>query len=164
MRKVSGRRRKGNHKTHFVFNNFFGGKYFVIYEVMWKNIVELGRLQTTIWWVRTARWIHKVTEYVIMIFFYGNNSCTNEPKYYVIHVEQALFSLQPNPGQGYLVVDVSRSNTFRQTHIHACARARGSTSLKEGSARRRCRCLHNTQQTQRKKYPNSQRYSNRQSQ
>jgi len=69
MRKVSGRRRKGNHKTHFVFNNFFGGKYFVIYEVMWKNIVELGRLQTTIWWMCTARWIHTVTEYVIMIFF-----------------------------------------------------------------------------------------------
>ena len=34
-------------KTHFMFNNFFPENC-VVYEIMWKNIVERGRPQTTI--------------------------------------------------------------------------------------------------------------------
>jgi len=44
-----------------------------IYEIMWKNIVEWGRLQTTIWRTLIAFWIHKATktysEYVILTAF-----------------------------------------------------------------------------------------------
>jgi len=55
-----------------MFNNFFSENC-AIYEIMWKNAVELGRLQTTIWRMRIACWIHKVTntysEYVTLIAF-----------------------------------------------------------------------------------------------
>jgi len=63
-----------NQNTHFVFNNFF---FFfenrAVYEIMWKNIVELDRPQMTIWRIRIACWITKATnthpEYVIPIAF-----------------------------------------------------------------------------------------------
>jgi hypothetical protein len=32
-----------------MFNNFFSSENSAVYEIMWKNIVEQGRLQTTIW-------------------------------------------------------------------------------------------------------------------
>jgi hypothetical protein len=32
-----------------------------VYEIMWKNIAEMGRLQITIWRIRIACWITKVT-------------------------------------------------------------------------------------------------------
>jgi hypothetical protein len=37
-----------NQNTHFMFNNIFPLEIHAIYEIMWKNIVELGRSQTTI--------------------------------------------------------------------------------------------------------------------
>jgi len=44
-----------------------------LYEIMWKNIVEPGRAQITIWRMRIAYWIPKTTdthsEYVILIAF-----------------------------------------------------------------------------------------------
>jgi len=44
-----------------------------IYEIMWKNNVQLDRPQTTVWCKCTARWIPKATnthsEYVILIAF-----------------------------------------------------------------------------------------------
>jgi len=44
-----------------------------IYEIMWKNIVELYRPQLTIWRTRFACWIPNATdtysEYVILIAF-----------------------------------------------------------------------------------------------
>jgi len=44
-----------------------------VYEIMWKNVVEWGRSQTTVWRVCIACWIpkaaNKVTEYVILIAF-----------------------------------------------------------------------------------------------
>ena len=52
---------------------------------MWKNIVERGRPQVTIW--RIACWIPKATnthtDCVILLFHY-NNGCTNAPHCYVI--------------------------------------------------------------------------------
>jgi len=45
---------------------------------MWKNIVEWGRPQMTIWRMRIACWIHKVTdtysECVIFIALHCNNA------------------------------------------------------------------------------------------
>jgi hypothetical protein len=46
-------------KTHFVFNNHFLNH--AVYEIMWKNTVELGRPQMTIWHMRIAHWIPQAT-------------------------------------------------------------------------------------------------------
>ena len=46
---------------------------FSVYEIMWKNIVESGRPQMTIWRMRIAFWTTEPTnthsEYVILIAF-----------------------------------------------------------------------------------------------
>jgi len=45
----------------------------LVYEIMWKNIVEPSRPQITIWRMRIASWIPKATnthsQYVILIAF-----------------------------------------------------------------------------------------------
>jgi len=63
-------------KTRFMFNNFFFcffPKNPAVYEIMWKNIVERGRPQMTIWRMRIPCWITKATNtqlaYVILIAF-----------------------------------------------------------------------------------------------
>jgi len=58
-------------KTHiFMFSNFFCENR-AVYDIMWKNIVERGRLGMTIWSMRIACWLPKATnthsQYVIMI-------------------------------------------------------------------------------------------------
>jgi len=44
-----------------------------IYEIMWKNIVEMGRPQMTVWCMHIACWIPEATnthsDYVILIAF-----------------------------------------------------------------------------------------------
>jgi len=58
--------------THFMFNNFFFSNNCTIY-VIWKNTVEPGRPQMTVWRMHIACWIPKATnthsEYVILIVF-----------------------------------------------------------------------------------------------
>ena len=53
-----------------MFNNFFENR--AVYEIMWKNIVELVRPQMTIRRMRIACWIPEVTnihpEYVILLY------------------------------------------------------------------------------------------------
>jgi len=60
-------------KTHFVFSNFFFFENRTVYEIMWKNIVERGRPQMTMWRMCNACWIPKSTkthsEYVLLIAF-----------------------------------------------------------------------------------------------
>jgi hypothetical protein len=61
-------------KTYFVLSNFyFFFETLTVYELRWKNIVERGRPQMTIWRMRIVCWIHKATdthsEYVILIAF-----------------------------------------------------------------------------------------------
>ena len=51
---------ENNQNTHFVFNNFFS-KIVPFIEIMWKNIVEPGRPQMTIWRMHIACWIPKAT-------------------------------------------------------------------------------------------------------
>jgi hypothetical protein len=57
--------------TYFVFSNFF--KKCAVYEIMWKNIIEPGRPQLTVWYMCIAYWISKATnthsDYVILIAF-----------------------------------------------------------------------------------------------
>jgi len=56
-----------------MFSNVFFFLNIAISEIMWKNIVEWGRLQMTIWHMHLACWIPKATnmhsEYVILIDF-----------------------------------------------------------------------------------------------
>ena len=51
----------------------FSPENHAVYEIMWKNTAERGRVQMTIWCMRIACWIPKVTnthsEYVILIAF-----------------------------------------------------------------------------------------------
>ena len=49
-------------KTHFIFNNFFVLKSLRLCEIMWKNIVEMGRSQMRIWRMRIARWVANASE------------------------------------------------------------------------------------------------------
>ena len=65
-----------------MLNNILFFENRAVYEKIWKNIVERGRLQMTIWRMRIACWIPKATEthsqYVIFITF------TNARHYCVI--------------------------------------------------------------------------------
>ena len=62
-----------NQNTHFVFNNFFSPNNRAVYEIKWKNTVELHRPQMKIWRMRVACCIPKAinthSEYVIIIPF-----------------------------------------------------------------------------------------------
>jgi hypothetical protein len=56
-----------------MFNYLFFSEIGAVYEIMWKNIVQIDRLQMTTWSTRIARRIPKATnthsEYVILIAF-----------------------------------------------------------------------------------------------
>jgi hypothetical protein len=72
MRNVSDKSCKENQNTHFRFNNsIFENR--AVYEIMVKNIVELGRPQIITRCMRIVCWITKATntpsEYVIIINF-----------------------------------------------------------------------------------------------
>jgi hypothetical protein len=60
MRNVSDRSGRENQNTHFGFSNVIFENH-AVYEIMWKNIVEPGRPQVTIWSMRIAFWIPKAT-------------------------------------------------------------------------------------------------------
>jgi hypothetical protein len=62
-----------NSKTHILCSATFFLEKPAVYEIMWQNIVELGRPQMTAWRMRVACWIPWATnthsEYVILIAF-----------------------------------------------------------------------------------------------
>ena len=82
MRNVLNKRNRENQNTHFIFDNLFAENC-AVYEIMWKNIVELCRPQMTILCLRIACWIPKATdtnfEYIMLIDFPRNSGYTNEP-------------------------------------------------------------------------------------
>ena len=59
MKNVSDKRCRENQNTHFVVNKFF--EYRVLCKIGWKNFVEAGRPQMTVWHMRIACWIPKAT-------------------------------------------------------------------------------------------------------
>ena len=61
MRNVSDKSCRENQNTHFVCRNFFFENR-AVYEIMWKNIVQRGRPQMTIWRMRIAGLIPKATK------------------------------------------------------------------------------------------------------
>jgi hypothetical protein len=56
-----------NQNKHFVFSNLFFFSFLIenraVYEKIWKNIVEWGMPQMTIWRMRIACWIPKANKY-----------------------------------------------------------------------------------------------------
>ena len=70
MKNVSDKICKENGNTYFMFSNLFPPENRAVYEIIWKNFVERGRPQMTIWRMLIARWIPKATnthsEYVIV--------------------------------------------------------------------------------------------------
>jgi hypothetical protein len=57
--------------SHFISNIFFLNR--AVYEIMWKNIVQLDKTQMTIWYMltecRKTKVTNKHSEYVIIIVF-----------------------------------------------------------------------------------------------
>jgi hypothetical protein len=49
MRLVSDERFSEKRNTNFMFNDFFFPENLAVYKIMWKNIVEPGRPQMTVW-------------------------------------------------------------------------------------------------------------------
>ena len=72
MRNVSDKSCRENENTHFEFSNLFPENS-AVFELKWKNIVEWGRPQMTIWRTRIACWVTKATntpsEYITHIVF-----------------------------------------------------------------------------------------------
>jgi hypothetical protein len=72
MRNVLGKSCRENQNT-FYFYLFIFFLNSVVYDILWENILYLGRSQTTTWRLFTARWIPQATntysEYVIIIPF-----------------------------------------------------------------------------------------------
>ena len=65
------------------------------YEIMWKNNVERGRAQLTIWRMRIGCWITQATdthsEYVILIAFPLQIGSMNAPQCYKYSTLQPVF-------------------------------------------------------------------------
>ena len=60
MRNVSDESYRENRNKHFVFSKLFFFENLVIYEKMWKNIVERGKTHMTIWRMRFSCCIRNV--------------------------------------------------------------------------------------------------------
>jgi hypothetical protein len=92
MRKVSDKRFRGNQYTHLVFNFFFSRKS-CLYEMRWKNTVERGRPEMTIWRIvcriTKATNTHTQNTYCVLLF-HCSNGCTNAPQCYIIHTLPVL--------------------------------------------------------------------------
>ena len=74
IRDVSDKDYRENQNTYFRLKNFFFLiENRVVCKIMWKNMIELGRPQMTIWCIRFTCWISKATnihsESVIIVHF-----------------------------------------------------------------------------------------------
>ena len=82
-------------KTYFVFSNSFS-ENLAVYEIMCKNIVQPDRSQMTIRRMRIGCGITKATdkhsEYVIILFSFGDNYYANAPQCYVICIAPVLLT------------------------------------------------------------------------
>jgi len=72
MRNVLEKSCRENLNTHFISVTFF--KNHIVYEIMWKNIVEPDRQQMTVWLMCIAYWMPTMptnthSEYIILIDF-----------------------------------------------------------------------------------------------
>ena len=94
MRNVSGKSCRESQNTHFIFNKF--SKIVKFMRYMWKNPVELDRLQMNTWSVPIACWMTKATDTQniwYLLLFHCKNSSMNTPHCYVICTLPVLFSI-----------------------------------------------------------------------
>jgi hypothetical protein len=82
-------------KTHILYSVTFFRMSCFLYEIVWKNIVEAGRPQMTMWCMRITCWTPKATNthtqvVLYLLFFHSNNGCTNAPQCYVIRTLPVL--------------------------------------------------------------------------
>ena len=81
-------------KTYFMFSDFFLKKS-CVYGIMWKNIVDLGRPQMTVWCMHIVCWVLKATdthlEYVILVTFPWQQ-WLHMPQCYVLRTLPVLFT------------------------------------------------------------------------
>jgi hypothetical protein len=61
MRTVSDKSCRGNQNTYFMFEPPPPPENHAVYEIMWKNILEPGGPQMTIWRMRLECWIYETT-------------------------------------------------------------------------------------------------------
>jgi len=61
MRNMADKNCRENQNSHFMSNNFFSFENRAVYEILWKNTVDPGRPQMTIWRMRIACWVPKAT-------------------------------------------------------------------------------------------------------
>jgi hypothetical protein len=61
MINVSDKSCRENQNTNFVFSKVFYFENLAFYETMWKNTLQRGGSQMTIWRMRIACWITKAT-------------------------------------------------------------------------------------------------------
>jgi len=62
VRNILGEKCSENQNTHLMSSKFSFFENHVIRDIMWKNIVERGRPQMTIWCMHVACWIPKATD------------------------------------------------------------------------------------------------------
>jgi len=62
-----------------MFNIFFS-EIGAFCEIVWKNVVKRVKPQMTIWRMRIACWIPKVTDTQYSLFFHYNNGLANIPQ------------------------------------------------------------------------------------
>jgi len=91
MRNGSDKSFRENQETHHVHFFFFNRS---VYERIWKNNVEHGRPQMTIWHICIACWISKATnthsEYVILVAFPLQQWLMHVSQCYVVHTLHVL--------------------------------------------------------------------------
>jgi hypothetical protein len=96
MKNVSDKLCKENQNIHSVFSNFIFENC-TVGEIMWKQTVERGRPQITIWCMRFACWITNATktgpDYLIIIVFDCINGTRNAHQCYGIRTLVALMLL-----------------------------------------------------------------------
>ena len=82
-------------ETHILRSVTFFPNDRTVYEIMWKNIVERGRPQMTIWPMRIACWgpwsTDTHSEYVMLIAFPLQQWLHERPQCYVIRTVPVLF-------------------------------------------------------------------------
>jgi hypothetical protein len=61
MRNVSHKSCIENKNARFMVSNFFFFEIRAVYQIMWKNTVQVGSPQKKVWCLRTARWVSRAT-------------------------------------------------------------------------------------------------------
>jgi hypothetical protein len=78
-------------KTHILRPVAFFFENHAVYEIMWKNIVDPGRLHMPIWLMRMVGWIQTHTQTMqYILLFHCNSGCMKAPQCYVIRTFVAL--------------------------------------------------------------------------